>query len=275
MERILTNNEIADLNYQVDIAGLSEREVAENFYLCPMELIYIYHSGFVIEGSDFSLLIDYYQDTPDRFVHTKFLNRPGRLYILASHSHPDHFTPEILEWRNVRPDIQYIFSEDIRNKGQACFHDAIYLRKGEEWGNGQIRIKAFGSTDIGISFLIDIDNIRIFHAGDLNNWHWEEESTPEEIQEAQENYFRELETLSRETSYLDLALFPVDPRLGKDYTRGARQFIDRIQTHQFAPMHFWEKYEEANAFRDYAEAHGGRFIAIHKPGEVIKLETKN
>ncbi len=275
MERILTNNEIADSNYQVDIAGLSEREVAENFYLCPMELIYIYHSGFVIEGSDFSLLIDYYQDTPDRFVHTKFLNRPGRLYILASHSHPDHFTPEILEWRNVRPDIQYIFSEDIRNKGQACFHDAIYLRKGEEWGNGQIRIKAFGSTDIGISFLIDIDNIRIFHAGDLNNWHWEEESTPEEIQEAQENYFRELETLSRETSYLDLALFPVDPRLGKDYPRGARQFIDRIQTHQFAPMHFWEKYAEANAFRDYAEAHGGRFIAIHKPGEVIKLETKN
>ena len=31
MEGILTNNEMADLNYQVDIAGLSEREVAENF----------------------------------------------------------------------------------------------------------------------------------------------------------------------------------------------------------------------------------------------------
>ena len=240
-----------------------------------MELIYIYHSGFVIEGSDFSILIDYYQDTPDCFVHTKFLNRPGRLYILASHSHSDHFTPEILEWRNVRPDIQYIFSEDIRNKGQACFHDAIYLRKGEEWGAGQIRIKAFGSTDVGISFLIDIDNTRIFHAGDLNNWHWEEESTPEEIQEAQENYFRELETLSRETSYLDLALFPVDPRLGQDYTRGARQFIDRIQTHQFAPMHFWEKYTKANTFCDYVEAHGGHFIAIHRPGEIIKLKTKD
>lgn len=84
-----------------------------------------------------------------------------------------------------------------------------------------------------------------------------------------------METLSRETSYLDLALFPVDPRLGQDYTRGARQFIDRIQTHQFAPMHFWKKYTKANAFRDYVETHGGRFIAIHRPGEVIKLETKD
>ena len=128
MERILTNNEIADSNYQVDIAGLSEREVAENFYLCPMELIYIYHSGFVIEGSDFSLLIDYYQDTPDRFVHTKFLNRPGRLYILASHSHPDHFTPEILEWRNVRPDIQYILNkshQEYARFGTQTLHDLL------------------------------------------------------------------------------------------------------------------------------------------------------
>ncbi|MEI3154718.1 MAG: hypothetical protein V8S95_06185 [Odoribacter sp.] len=52
-----------------------------------------------------------------------------------------------------------------------------------------MRIKAFGSTDIGISFLIDIDNIRIFHAGDLNNWHWEEESTPEEIAGTEKNCF--------------------------------------------------------------------------------------
>ena len=93
-----------------------------------MELIYIYHSGFVIEGSDFSILIDYYQDTPDCFVHTKFLNRPGRLYILASHSHSDHFTPEILEWRNVRPDIQYILNkshQEYARFGTQTLHDLL------------------------------------------------------------------------------------------------------------------------------------------------------
>lgn len=229
-----------------------------------MKLIYIYHSGFVIEGKDFSILIDYYQDTQDKEIHEKFLKRPGRLYILASHSHKDHFNPEILSWKQERPDIQYIFSEDIRDNGQACYHDAVFLRKGEEWNDDLLKVKAYGSTDIGISFLLDIEDKRIFHAGDLNNWHWEEESTPEEVREAEDHYLRELETLARDTDYVDLALFPVDPRLGKDYTRGARQFIDRIKTRQFAPMHFWENYEKANAFRDYVESHGGKFIEAKK-----------
>ena len=236
-----------------------------------MELIYVYHSGFVLQGKDFALLFDYYQDTPDRWVHREFLSRPGRLYVLSSHSHPDHFNPEILTWKKDRPDIQYILSEDIRDNQQACFHEAIFLKKGEEWNDDLVKIKAFGSTDIGISFLVDIADKRIFHAGDLNNWHWQEESTPEEIAQAEKEYLNELETLAQATDYLDLALFPVDPRLGNDYTRGARQFIDRIPTRQFVPIHFWEKYDKANAFRPYVEEQGGKFISLHQAGEKIQL----
>ena len=147
------------------------------------------------------------------------------------------------------------------------FSRCHFPKKGEEWNDDLLKIEAFGSTDIGISFLLDVADKRIFHAGDLNNWHWEDESTPAEIREAANFYHQELETLARETDYVDLALFPVDPRLGKDYTRGAREFVDRIHTLQFAPMHFWEKYEKANAFREYVEKRGGRFLAIGKPGE--------
>lgn len=236
-----------------------------------MKLIYIYHSGFVLEGKDFSILIDYYKDTPDNFVRDKFLNRPGRIYILASHSHPDHFNPVIATWKKQRPDIRYIFSGDIRDELKACFHDAIFLKKGEEWNDDLIKIKAFGSTDIGISFLIDIENKRIFHAGDLNNWHWQEESSPEEVLEAEKRYLDELETLAQYSSYADLALFPVDPRLGNDYMRGARQFVDRIHTTCFAPMHFWEKYEKANAFRTYVENREEKFITLHQPGDCEEI----
>ena len=236
-----------------------------------MKLIYVYHSGFIIEGNDYAILIDYYLDTPEKLVHQQFLKRPGRLYVLASHSHPDHFNSEVLKWKEERPDIQYILSEDIRDNQQACFHDAIFLKKGEEWNDDLLKVKAFGSTDIGISFLLDIDDRRIFHAGDLNNWHWKDESTPQEIEEAQNNYLKELENLAQETDYIDLALFPVDPRLGEEYTLGARQFIDRIHTHQFAPMHFWKKYDKANAFGPVVEAHGGRFIPITHPGEEVEI----
>ena len=240
-----------------------------------MKLTYIYHSGFAIEDENFTILIDYYKDTRGNstkgYVHDHLLKRPGRLYVLASHSHADHFNPEILAWKELRPDIRYIFSEDIRNDQKACYHDAVFLKKGEEWNDDLIKMKAFGSTDIGISFLIDTEMKRIFHAGDLNNWHWEEESTPEESKGYENRFLEELETLAQATKYVDLAMFPVDSRLGKDYMRGARQFVDRIRTDWFAPMHFWEKYDEANAFRTYAESKGCRFVPWYQPGDHIEF----
>ena len=201
-------------------------------------------------------------------MYRHFLKRPGRLYILSSHAHPDHFNPEILSWKSERPDIRYILSEDIRDSQKACFHDAIFLKKGEEWNDDLLKVKAFGSTDIGISFLVDVMDKKIFHAGDLNNWHWREESTPQEISEAETAYLNELETLAQYTDYVDLAMFPVDPRLGEDYALGARQFINRIRTRQFVPMHFWKDYEKANAFRSWVEKQGGRFIPAEKSSEV-------
>ena len=35
----------------------------------PMRLIYIYHSGFIIESKEFASLIDYYRD-PRSFMYT-------------------------------------------------------------------------------------------------------------------------------------------------------------------------------------------------------------
>ena len=57
-------------------------------------------------------------------------------------------------------------------------------------------------------------------------------------------------------------MFPVDPRLGKDYTRGAEQFLDRIKVGLFIPMHFWDNIEAAGAFRPAVERRGCRFAEI-------------
>ena len=83
-----------------------------------MKLDYIYHSGFAIEADDVTVIIDYYQDSSeDNFekgiVHDYLLHKTGRMYVLASHFHPDHFNRDILSWKKLRPDIRYIFSKDI------------------------------------------------------------------------------------------------------------------------------------------------------------------
>lgn len=236
-----------------------------------MRLTYIYHSGFAIEAEGFSILIDYYKDTGKKpetgFVHEHLLPRTGPLYILASHFHPDHFNPEVLQWKALKKDIVYLFSKDILKHKRAMADDAIYLKKGEVYKDGNLSVRAFGSTDSGISFLIETENKRIFHAGDLNNWHWKDESTTEEVAKAEGDYLHELGELAEATDFLNLTMFPVDPRLGSDYMRGAQQFVDRIRTDLFVPMHFWEQPAEAAAFGPYAEARGCRYLLLSVPGE--------
>ena len=147
-----------------------------------MILDYIYHSGFAIEAEGVTVIIDYYKDSSETdnnrgIVHDYLLQRPGKLYVLATHFHPDHFNREILTWKEQRPDIQYIFSKDILKSHRAQSEDAFFIKKGEAYEDDTIRIDAFGSTDVGSSFLLHLQDWSIFHAGDLNNWHWSEEST--------------------------------------------------------------------------------------------------
>lgn len=118
-----------------------------------MELVYIYHSGFALLGDGYTVIMDYYRDTEDKQaeaalrrlmneqpeepvvapeqgkVHDELLHRPGKLYVLASHFHPDHFNKEVLDWKTQRPDIIYIFSKDILRHRRAQKEDAVWLKK--------------------------------------------------------------------------------------------------------------------------------------------------
>ena len=165
-----------------------------------MTLDYIYHSGFAIETEGVTVIIDYYKDSSETehnrgIVHDYLLQRPGKLYVLATHFHPDHFNREILTWKEERLDIRYIFSKDILKSHRAKPEDAIYIKKGEIYEDDAIRIEAFGSTDVGSSFLIHLQDWSIFHAGDLNNWHWSEESTEAEIRKANGDFLAEVKYL--------------------------------------------------------------------------------
>lgn len=99
-----------------------------------MILDYIYHSGFAIEAEGVTVIIDYYKDSSETdnnrgIVHDYLLQRPGKLYVLATHFHPDHFNREILTWKEQRPDIQYIFSKDILKSHRAKSEDAFFIKK--------------------------------------------------------------------------------------------------------------------------------------------------
>lgn len=240
-----------------------------------MTVTYIYHSCFVVEFSGFSVIFDFYKDTLQRkgvyWVKDYLLNKPEDLYVLATHSHADHFNPEVLNWKQYKQNIRYVFSQDILDNGMASPKDAYYLKKGDFFEDSFLKVQAFGSTDIGGSFLLTTRDKNIFHSGDLNNWHWNEEVGSKEALVYENNFLCELELITEKLDEIHLAMFPVDPRLGTDYMRGAEQFVSRIKTDYFLPMHFGDKYDKANAFANIAANYNCRMLQIEKQGQSFTI----
>ncbi|MDR3090598.1 MAG: MBL fold metallo-hydrolase [Clostridiales bacterium] len=232
-----------------------------------MKITYIYHSGFIVETETAVFIFDYYKEAALVEDYLRSADAGKDVFFFASHSHFDHFNPEIFEFSKVRP-AAFILSSEIRS---SCGNreGVVFLDKLESYdlpGGG--RAEAFGSTDAGASFLVWRDGLKIFHAGDLNNWHWNEQAPPKEAA-AMGRLFLSEAALIKEASggSVDLAMFPVDSRLGRDYALGAEQFLQEVKTRVFAPMHSWDDYKAANAFKAEAEKYAEVFFEIRGVGE--------
>ncbi len=135
-----------------------------------MTLTYIFHSGFVLETEQSILVFDYWLDPSG--IMDGVLRGEKPMYVFSSHFHEDHFTKEIFEWKKQREGITYILSKDIYKHRRASKEDAdVWLAKGGAWSDDTISVWALGSTDSGVSWIVETEGKRIFHAGDLNNWY--------------------------------------------------------------------------------------------------------
>ncbi len=241
-----------------------------------MRVTYIYHSCYLLEFEGFSLLFDFYEDAKKEdgtlWVNDYLLNKPEDLYVFVTHSHADHFNPDIFNWRNKKQNIHYILSKEVADEHEITDNeDVVLLDILQTYKDGNIAVKAYGSTDVGGSFCVEVNGKKYFHAGDLNNWHWNEEVSKIEAAGYENNYLCELELVAEHTNQIFLAMFPIDPRLGADYMRGVEQFVERVSVDYLLPMHFGEHYDKANEFEDYARLQNCQYLVINKKGESFNL----
>ena len=176
-----------------------------------MRVTYIGHSGFSVELESHILLFDYYEGTMPEFDPAK------KLLVFASHSHPDHFNREILKLADVYPDVEYIFPKDIRIAKKEQRESEHFMRKRDEITVGDTKVKSLRSTDEGVAFLVRCEDRIIYHAGDLNWWHWEEEDDAYNRM-MRGDYQKEIETLAGEK--IDLAFVVLDPRQEEQFYWG-------------------------------------------------------
>lgn len=252
-----------------------------------MKLTYIFHSGFVLETDRFILIFDYWMDPAN--VVPRFLSGGRHVYVFSSHFHEDHFNKEVLQWKNDNPftDYTYILSKDILKRRRAKKEDAdVWLAKGGTWEDENIKVTATGSNDSGVSWIVEVDDKRVFHAGDLCNWfaRFLAENAPDETIYSEElrEYFNpvaeekrflgELKDIRKITDSFDLVMFPVDGRISNGYTLGARQFIERFKVGLFVPMHFVASgFDSAWRMEPFCQEKSIPFWCIKKEGESIEL----
>ncbi|MDR1704607.1 MAG: MBL fold metallo-hydrolase [Clostridiales bacterium] len=229
--------------------GAERRKTAEGFYnglakelgMPKPKITCIGHSGFLVELPGVNLIFDYYTDKKDIITPGLFKNKTTCVFV--SHNHADHYNKEIFNWRGYG-QVFYILDKDCDTHGMG---EVIKVRDDKIiFITGQIRAKAFGSTDEGVSFLVNASGCTVFHAGDLNDWYWEDESTREELAADEERYLGIIRGL--ENADIDVAFIPRDPRLGRNADRGIRFFEEIVKPARIIPMHF-----PGNDGTDYSE----------------------
>ena len=249
-----------------------------------MKLTYLFHSGFVVETDACMLVFDYWMDPAE--VIPKFLSSCKPMYVFCSHFHEDHFIREIFSWKQKKQNITYILSKDILKRKRAEKNDAdVWLVKGDTWEDSNIKVWATGSNDSGVSWIVETNSKRIFHAGDLNNWYARfltddyqggtiisKEFGEIDPLKDERQYLGELKDIRKITDSFDIVMFPIDGRIGNGYTRGGRQFIEHFKVGMFVPMHFVVSgFKSAWRMKEFCDEKSIPFWRIIKEGEQIDM----
>ena len=150
-----------------------------------------------------------------------------KVTVFASHVHGDHYDPVIFEWSEQIKDITYVlgFEPDDEN---VPAHESIGPRETKTFGD--VTVHTIESNDSGVGFMIEVDGLTIFHAGDHAN----------RERDLSGNYCPEIEYLVAAGFSPDLTMLPttgcnfgdqIAVRAGINYT--LEKFSDTV----FFPMH--------------------------------------
>lgn len=248
-----------------------------------MRVTFIHHSCFAVELDDKALVFDYFGGERVNGYHfagkLPEFDREKPVYFFASHKHHDHFDLDILKLTEQYPKIHYILSKDIRLGANYLLRNQIplevkkqitFVAANQNYTVDDMKIETLRSTDEGVAFFIETENLHIYHAGDLHNWRFE--GAGDLVNGKMENgYKASLRHL--EDRHINLAFVVLDGRLGMYTNRGLDYFMQHVNADYIFPMHMWQEY---HLIADYKKMcsnarYTERIMDITKENQVFEL----
>ena len=235
-----------------------------------LKVTFLYHSAFLVELSHCSLLFDWSGGAIPAF------DRHKPLYVFASHHHGDHYSPEIFSLLGM-DNVWYVLANCIRlsakRKAALGIEETHVLRvsAGRTFPLEELRITTFRSTDAGVAFLVETEGKTLFHAGDLQWWHWEEE--PKHWNDEMEREFKK-EGAKLMGRKIDVAFLVLDPRQESYFWWGFDWWMRTMQVQLAFPMHSWESFSLTQKLKALpcSEPYRDRVMEIFYNGQSFLLE---
>jgi L-ascorbate metabolism protein UlaG (beta-lactamase superfamily) len=239
------------------------------------EIWYTGHSGWAVKTQNHLLIFDYWAGS---ILPSKPSLQNGRItaeqiknqnvYVFISHNHSDHFDPAILEWKNVGAKVKYVFGFDTKKSQQADAEkwagaDLVNIPAHQQASVDDLKISTLASTDTGVGFLVTVDGMNIFHAGDHANLN----------SDTQEIYDKEIQGLASQTQGVDIAFLPVSgcpSRWSRDYViKGFIQAINAFKPQLVFPMHGMEREFDYLVFSKGVQKQGlkSKVFCAENPGD--------
>ena len=233
--------------------------------MASLSVEYLGGSGFLVSAGKIGLLFDCSDSGAEKRImpEKETLLTYDRLYVFVSHGHEAHFSPKIYE---ICPhDSEFILGYDVPEE-----YEGKRMKPGDTLEFADLTAEAYDSTDEGVSFLVRVGGLVLFHAGDLNWWHWRDVSTLPEIEESERDFRACVDAIPEKT--IDLAFFPVAPRQGSMYDAGAGYFVMAIKPRVLIPMHFQGRPDAARRFALTSGTAYTRIAAMSEAGETMELQ---
>ena len=137
-----------------------------------LRITYVHHDCFLVDIGPRVLLFDYperaHRPATAEALVTEAL-RGRNAVIFASHSHDDHFSMEILKFRETAASAHYILSYDVAEmhpeldpEFEAEMQGVSIVEPDEFYHVEGFVLRCFESTDLGVGFLLELEGKRIY-----------------------------------------------------------------------------------------------------------------
>jgi ankyrin repeat protein len=223
--------------------GARAKNLKENFGMSPLlkkklkageaAVWYLGQSGWAIKTQSKLLFFDYHTlvgpQADEPWLANGHINpeeiKDQDVYVFVTHEHGDHFNPVIFDWKKSINGIEYIlgFASDKASE------DTVLLPRKTKTIDG-MEVSTITSTDAGVGFLVKVDGLTIFHAGDHACKH----------KDLNEPYTDEIDYLADKCKGVDLAFLPItgcgfdDPKAVKS---GIFYALEKLKPEVMFPMH--------------------------------------